>query len=338
MVGTPFRFGLVGAGTLGTVHARTLSGDARADLVAVADVSDGALSDAGSAFGLSDGALFRDHGSMFDAADLDAVVIATPHALHYEGIVAALEAGLHVLCEKPLVVDLDRAADLVRRGERTDRLLVPGYQRRFWEPYVRAREWWRDAGDDPTHVDLSITQDWGAPGTWRTDPDLSGGGMLYDTGGHLLDYLLWTVGSRPERVSAEASFLDDDRRVDVSASLLIAFEDGTAATISADGDVGEVHERIAVAGPDASIVVEGDGWTDRTVRVSVGDRRMTLETERTTNPTTEGFVDLLAGGGDPPIAPYDAYAVSAVVEAAYGSARSNEVAPVEMEARADLVG
>src|ERR671931_292165 len=147
----PVRCGVVGLGTMGSAHARTLAASARAELVVCHDV------DATRARATPPGARFTtDFDDALAGSGLDAVVVATPEPAHREVAVAALEQGLHVLCEKPLAASLADADAIVEAAVTTSRLLAVGHVSRFDPRYEAVRR----AVDDgslgpPLHVSAS---------------------------------------------------------------------------------------------------------------------------------------------------------------------------------------
>ena len=327
------RFGVSGTGNWGLEDGRHVAREADATVAAVADVSDDARANAVAEFGLADSAAYESYGAMLEGENLDAVVVTTPHVFHYEQIVAALERDLHVFCEKPLVVDVDDAKDVVRRAEASDRVVMPGFQRHVVPAYVAAREHWRETDQTPTSVTSSITQPWAGPvsGTWRADPDLSGGGFLYDTGTHLLDALMWVTGLTPESVSAEMAFTDDERRVDASASLLVRFEEGATASVTADGRGAVVDEHHYLWGEESGLHVGGRGWNDRELRLVDGEADRLPNVDAMERRTKVGaFVEAIREGTEPPATVRDGQRVTAVTEAAYEAARTGERVPVDL--------
>lgn len=327
------RTAIVGAGSLGLSLGRQLSDIEGVDVTAVADVNDEARRRAADGLDADSIEGYDDYGDMLRTESLDAVVVATPHALHYEQVVAAMDRDLHVLCEKPLTTDLDRARDLVRRENDHDRVLMVGYQRHLDPAFVAAREWLADR-DPPKVVTAEITQDWieRFRGTWRTDPDLSGGGQLYDTGSHLLDALLWTTGLTPKAVAADMVFDDDDRRVDRQAVLTVRFAEGTVATVTVSGDAPVIREHLRVWGKDGGVYVDGVDWEPREVRVVTPSGEETPPLDGYDAPSKgEAFVSAIRNGREPPAGARDALAVTALTEAAYESARNGRTVPVEIE-------
>jgi predicted dehydrogenase len=303
-------------------------------VVAVADVSDETRESGRDHFGLDPGSCYESHTEMLDAETLDAVVVSTPHTLHYGHVVDALDHDLHVLCEKPLVTDVGRARDLVDRTTDSDTTLMIGYQYRLYPAHVEVRDYWRDRDAEPSFAVAQFSQSWKPEGTWRADPDLCGGGFLYDSGSHLLDHLLWTIDSRPTDVSAEMDFLDDAEQIDVRGSIDVRFENGVLATLGLDGESPHVRERVAVHGDQTRTVTKGRGWGNRelTIVEDSGDERK-IHIDGLTDPDrgrkAGAFVDAIRDDRDPPADARDGLRVAAVTEAAYDSARAGERVSVE---------
>lgn len=328
------RVGVTGVGGLGTELGRQFEADDRGSVVAVADVDADNRAAAADELGVPAGGRYADHEAMLDDASLDAVCVATPHAFHYDQVVAALERDLHVLCEKPLCIDVGNARDLVRRDERTDAVLMVGYQRHVSPVFAAARDRVADAPGDPTYVTAEVTQDWidHQRDAWRGDPDLSGGGQLYDTGSHLVDAVLWVTGLTPTAVDARMVFDDDAERVDRQAALNVSFAEDAVASVAVSGDAPRTREHLHVWGDDGAVYVDGEDWNRRELRFVDPDGTVT-------RPGTDDwdwrskasvFVDCVLDGEDPPATARQALAVTVVTEAAYESARSGESVPVDL--------
>ncbi len=168
--------------------------------------------------------------------ELDAVMIVTPHAFHFAQAGAALEAGLDVLLEKPMVMNAMEAVELIRIRDRTGRLLVVGFQGSL-SPHVRAAAAMIRSGELGAilNVDALVWQDWQywATGTWRENPVLSGGGFMFDTGAHLLNTVADLAG---EDVVQVAAWLEDDGSpVDVRAAVMARLAGGALITMNGCG-------------------------------------------------------------------------------------------------------
>lgn len=144
-----------------------------------------------------------DYRKMLAEGELDAVSVATPNAFHVGPTVDALNAGLHVLCEKPLAMNADEGRKMCRAAKDNDKLLMVGLQSRFGGP-ARFMRQYIDAG----HMgDIYYARAWalrrrGVPG-WGVfiDKEKQGGGPLIDIGVHILDLTLYFMGY-PKPVSA----------------------------------------------------------------------------------------------------------------------------------------
>ncbi|MFB6228682.1 MAG: Gfo/Idh/MocA family protein [Halobacteriales archaeon] len=321
------RAGVIGAGSLGTGLGEAMQDRPGADVIALADVSEENRARAGQRLDVPAASCYEDYKAMLDAGGLDAVMIATPHALHYDQAVAAMQRDLHVLCEKPLTTDLADGRDLVGRDESRDEIFQVGYQRHIEGPFVAARDRIAEFDDPPAFVTAEITQNWiqHASGTWRTDPDLSGGGQLYDTGSHVIDAVLWTTGLEPTAVTASMVFWDEDPSVDIQATLTVEFAEDAVATIAVSGDSPVVREHHRYWGDDGGVYIDGRGWNDRETHFvdPDGAERFPGVADTYSNKVA-AFVDSIREGTGSVATPRHALAVTAVTEAAYESAKTGE--------------
>jgi predicted dehydrogenase len=170
------------------------------------------------------------------APDLDAVLIITPHAFHHDQATMALDAGLDVLLEKPMVMTAAEAESLIATRDRTGRLLVVAFQGSL-SPQVRTAADMIRSGEIGRilNIDAVVWQDWGdaSAGTWRQDPLLSGGGFLFDTGAHLLNTVTDLAG---EPFTAVAAWLENDGKpVDLRGVVMARLQSGGLVTMNACG-------------------------------------------------------------------------------------------------------
>ena len=321
------RAGVIGAGNLGMRLGEAMQDRPGADVVALADVSEENLAQGGHRLDVPPASHYEDYEAMLEAGGLNAVMIATPHALHYEQAVAAMEHDLHVLCEKPLTTDLADGRDLVDRDESREEIFQVGYQRHIEGPYVAARDRIAEFDDPPAFVTAKITQNWiqHSSGTWRADPELSGGGQLYDTGSHVIDAVLWATGLEPTAVTASMVFWNEDADVDIQATLTVEFAEDAVATIAVSGDSPVVREHHRYWGDDGGVYIDGRGWNDRQVHFVDPDGAEQYPGVTDSYPgKVAAFVDSIREGTGSVATPRDALAVTAVTEAAYESARTGE--------------
>ena len=194
------RAGLIGVGKMGLSHYAILGAHPR---VEVAAICDGATYMTSGLRKYSNVETFKDHRKMFEATNLDCVVVATPTASHFELASDALERGLHVFIEKPLCLDpaqSKRLADLAATKGRANQV---GYHNRFIGTFRETRRLARaGALGDIYHISGSafgqvvIRPKSGS--TWRSKKS-EGGGCLHDYASHVVDLMNFIVGP-PERV------------------------------------------------------------------------------------------------------------------------------------------
>jgi len=164
-----------------------------------------------------------------------------------------LEAGKHVLSEKPFVMQPDQARELIALATVRERILMVSYQNpRLW-PYRYTHQQIADGNlGDILFYSGQITQQWGAFGGWRLSSTLSEGGMLVDTGSHFVDLMLYLTTMRPETVAA---FNDTDgAQVDIINGAVIRFNGGRVATLAAVGR-GPTLWNITIVGTKGTIEI-----------------------------------------------------------------------------------
>jgi predicted dehydrogenase len=342
----PTRVACVGLGGLGRLELSLFASMDDVDVVGVADPDPGArtvATDVGAAS-------YADHGTLLAAEAVDAVSIASPHARHFEGARAALAAGCDVHVEKPMVTDAGHARELVALADERDLTLAVGYQRHF-DPRFRELRRVIDAGriGDPHAAACHLEQFWIAANHdgWRGDPDLSGGGQLYDSGSHLLDALLWTTRTTPRAVSAEIDRRGYDVDVNAALSVQLEREDGGRVTASvgvtgAGRTAPDTGEALHVWGTDGAVSFDG---TRLRVREGAAAGGATYEStppdpgfEELTRRKLRNFLDAAAGDATLKIPARDALSVTALTEAAYESAANGERVAVDASAGGDPDG
>ena len=232
------RIGLIGCGGNMTGHLRRLLSIDDASVVALSDPSDGSVARmrerVEEAYGLPH---YTDHEEMIEKEGLDAILISSPHTLHYEQIIAGLEAGLHVLSEKPMVCQVDHAKAVIAKSEEVGRSLMVSYQRHLSPVFRFMRNQIASGEIGPVQfVNALQDQNWyrAQEGKWRQVKSLSGGGQLNDSGSHLLDIVLWMVDQDPVEVSAQMEYFDAE--VDINTSMTVRFENGAIANFSVVGN------------------------------------------------------------------------------------------------------
>jgi predicted dehydrogenase len=260
------RFGIIGAGFMGSVHARNMLSKPSREyaLVAVSDT------DAARAKALGqeiDVRWFREPGGMIESGLCDAVLIATPHYWHPIYAIMAARAGIHVLCEKPLASAVGPARAMVHECRRRKVVLGAMLQSRIRPPMARAKQL-VDGGALGRILSVTMicsnwyrTQAYYDSGSWRGTWEGEGGGVLINQAPHSLDLFQW-IGGMPTRVTALLKTRLHRIDVENTAQVICEYADKDkvgylyATTAEAPG-----KEELTVAGEKATLVVGGGKLT-----------------------------------------------------------------------------
>ena len=177
--------------------------------------------------------LLPSYDQLLGSAEIDAVVLATPHSMHCEQIIAAAKAGKHVFVEKPLGVQLDAAAQAVRTCAERGVTLAVGYNWRFQPALQEAK---RMLDDGRLGKLLHIEGNFCGPSAyrfarehWRQDRDEVPAGGMTGRGVHVVDGMLYLAGSHIGTVTAQSDRLVHDYGADDTTSMLFRFRSGATA-------------------------------------------------------------------------------------------------------------
>lgn len=188
------RVGVIGLG-MGRHHIAGYQTHPDAEVVAIADLDESRLQQIGDQYGVSTRYLSGEE--MLQEEELDIVSIATPNKYHAPLTIAALEAGNHVLCEKPMAMSADEARQMLAAAEKAGKRLMVNFSYRFTEQSQALKDR-VDAGElgDVYFARTVWHRRRGLPkfGGWFGQKGLSGGGPLIDLGVHRLDLALWLMG------------------------------------------------------------------------------------------------------------------------------------------------
>src|SRR6478735_2425871 len=240
------RFGLLGAGRIGKVHAKAVSGDANAKLVAVADAFPQAAEAIASAYGCE----VRTIEAIEAAKDIDAVVICTPTDTHADLIERFARAGKAIFCEKPVDLDVDRVRACIKVVDETKAKLMVGFNRRFDPHFMAVRKAIDDGKIGDVEMVTITSRDPGAP---PVDYIKRSGGIFRDMTIHDFDMARFLLGEEVASVSAHAAVLVDPEIGEAgdfdSVTVILETAKGKQAVIS--------NSRRATYGYDQRIEIHG---------------------------------------------------------------------------------
>jgi predicted dehydrogenase len=230
----PYRVGVIGAGAIAqALHFPGYKKDRRAKLVAFADPAAERHAEVATKFGKM--AAYTDYREMLAGESLDVVSVATPNAFHAEQTIAALDAGCHVLCEKPIAATLREADLMLAAARRARKKLMIGFSHRmFTGPQKCKKLLLKRAIGTPFMIRVRFAHGGPYPGwaknSWFYKKSLSKGGALLDMGIHAIDLCHWLIGPMAS-VSGRAVTLFKPIEVDDNALLQLEFAKGALGYI-----------------------------------------------------------------------------------------------------------
>lgn len=244
----PVRFGVIGVGTVFGLHQTALLANG-VEVVGVADVNVDAARDRAEELGCP---YFADHRELLERARPDAVAVLAPHPFHASITVDCLEAGAHVLVEKPIAVEVAEADRMIEASERNQRLLAVNFQHRT-RSEVRTAKKLIAEGHLGDLQRIQLTAIWTRPayyyrmggwrGTWRGE----GGGILMNQSPHNLDLVCHLAG-QPSRVVAWNRTLYHAIETEDTSVAMLEWPNGALGTLLAStAQLGDA-ERLEFAG------------------------------------------------------------------------------------------
>ena len=325
------KVGLLGGGGIVDAHIRGYRTYADAiEVTAIADVVDETARRRAAELGAT---AYSDFRLMIDEADLDAVDICLPHHLHAEAIVAAAQAGKHILCEKPLCLTVQQADEVQRVVSAAGVTLMCAHNQLFL-PAVSTAKQLLEQGilgsvyevrtSDSFYNDFN-PQNMG----WRATAATSGGGELMDTGYHPTYLMLHLAGGSPVEATALLSrhrlrFMDSED----SAQVLVRFDNGVVGHLVTSWAYQPPpgSERFSVVGERGSLHSDG---RDLTVSLR-GSTSQTYDFDDVDTYVSEieHFADCLRSGARPLHTEREGIDVLCLILAAYEGARSRTISPV----------
>jgi UDP-N-acetyl-2-amino-2-deoxyglucuronate dehydrogenase len=334
--------GLIGCGKIAEIHAQGLTTLPESRFLAVCDIDQSRADDFARRYMVPHA--FTDLVEMLRTPGLEAVLVCTPHRLHAPCVIAAAEAGIHVMCEKPIASDLEAADAMIAATTRAGVSFSVIFQRRFWPAAQRLRaaidggklgrlilgdcvvKWWRPAeyyGLDP----------------WRGKWDSEGGGVLINQAVHALDHYLWYMGEVESVFAYYATLAHPGIEVEDTAVAALRFKSGALGTVTCSVCQNPtLYSRISVHGDNgasASLLEQPEGvegindiWTIPGEEEEIGTR------QRTTIPSPgfptfhhlqiQDFLRRVGDGREPTVTGESARRSLALILAIYESARTGK--------------
>lgn len=276
------KIGIIGVGNIADCHIKAYQNNPNVEIYAFCDLHEERLKSKGETYGVT--RLYTDLEEMLALPELDAVSVCTWNSAHAPCTIAALNAGKHVLCEKPAAMNAEEAQEMADAAKKSGKLLMIGFVRRFGNDMNVLQDFIADDFFGEFYYGKAIyVRRNGAPGGWFGDKSRSGGGPLIDLGVHVIDYARYAMGNpnpvsvygvtyhklgnRNEVKTSRAYLASDNGRSEDSvynvedlASALIRFDNGATLNVEVSFALNIPQDRCAIElfGPKGGVVSENE--------------------------------------------------------------------------------
>ncbi len=217
------KIGVIGSGNISREHLKAYAANPNVEIYALCDINEDTLKRRGAEFGVE--RLYTDVYEMVKLEEIDAVSVCTWNNAHAECSIAALNAGKHVLCEKPMAMNEQQAKAMKEAADRNGKLLMIGFVRRFGNDCAVVQDFINDDFfGEIYYAKTTYLRRKGSPGGWFGDKSRSGGGPLIDLGVHVIDLTRYLMGGHKPVSVYGATFhkLGDKRHIKMKADYVSA--------------------------------------------------------------------------------------------------------------------
>lgn len=360
---TKLRFGFIGCGGIAnTKHFPALAKLAdQVELVAFCDIIEERAVQAAETYGIGGAFVTTDYQELTQRPDIDVIHVLTPNVSHAEITVAALEAGKHVMCEKPMAINYEEAKKMLEAAKRTGKKLTIGYQNRFRSDSLATHDACAKGElGDIYFAKAHAVRRKGVP-TWGVFPDKEkqGGGPLIDIGTHALDLTLWCMDNYKPKMVLGSTYqkLKDNPMANMfgpwdpetfetedSAFGLIKMENGATIFLEAAWALNMVNPKeaqVTLCGDKAGAEMFGKAFLDQGYVVfNKADHNQLEQTQPSDAGGVFGFegasleqrdaeakqwVEAILNDTEPLVKPEQAIVVTQILEAIYQSAETGQV-------------
>jgi UDP-N-acetyl-2-amino-2-deoxyglucuronate dehydrogenase len=354
-----YRFGITGCGVIFGAHAAAIAALENAELVAVADIVEEKARRAAAE--RSHGAnphVYTDYREMLKRDDIDIVSVCTPSGMHADMACDAMNAGKHVIVEKPMDVTLKACDKLIETWRRTGRKATVISQHRFADG-IQALKAAIDKGKFgkialvDSYTKWYRSHEYYRSGDWRATWELDGGGALMNQSVHYVDLMQWMAGD-VDYLFGICSNAWHDIAVEDTASATIRFKNGTIGTLEGTTAANPgLSQQLDVMGEFGTVSIVGSKirvweFVNDEPKAEVQSEDGSNRAEGASDPAAiswdlhtrqyKDFVDALDSGTDPLITPVEARKPVEIILAVYQSARTGQPVKFPLDPEVTFVG
>ncbi|KRE98370.1 oxidoreductase [Paenibacillus sp. Soil766] len=351
-----YRIGIIGCGGIANgKHLPSLSKLSNVELVAFCDIIQESAATAAAKYGIEAALVCEDYKEVLQDPTIDIVHVLTPNISHAEISIAALEAGKHVMCEKPMAKTAEDAKRMVETAKRTGKKLTIGYNNRFRPDSQHLKNVCADGELGHIYFAKAHAIRRRAVPTWGVflDEEKQGGGPLIDIGTHALDLTLWMMDNYKPKVVLGTSYHELSQTenaanawgpwdpskftVEDSAFGMIVMENGATIMLESSWALNtlEVDEaKCSLSGTEGGADMKGglriNGekhsrlYTTEVELKAGGVAFYDGKSESAADVEMRTWINAIDQDIDPVVTPEQAYVVSQILEAIYESARTGK--------------
>ncbi len=352
------RIGIIGCGGIANgKHMPSLKQIKEAEMVAFCDIIVERAEKAAKEYGTPDAKVYADYKELLEDKSIDVVHVCTPNRSHSFITVDALEAGKHVMCEKPMAINSAEAKKMLDAAERTGKKLTIGYQNRNRQDALYLKKEAEDGTFGDIYYAKAIAIRRRAVPTWGVflNEYEQGGGPLIDIGTHALDLTLWTMDNYKPKYCVGTTFhkLNNDRNtanawgdwepekftVEDSAFGFIVMENGATVSLESSWALNILDPREACTticgtkgGADMNDGLRLNGVRNGKQYILKPDMNAGgvafYEGVNTDNPAVleaRRWIDCIINDTEPFVKPYQAYTITQILEGIYESAKTGTI-------------
>ncbi|MCL2704156.1 MAG: Gfo/Idh/MocA family oxidoreductase [Defluviitaleaceae bacterium] len=337
-------------------HLPSIKATGLADMVAFCDIRPESAEETRDAFGTEGAKLYTDYKALLKDKSIEVVYVCTPNRSHSEITVAALKAGKHVMCEKPMAINAAEAKKMLEAAKKSGKLLSIGYQNRFRPENLYVKQFAEEGGLGEMYYARAKAIRRRAVPTWGVflNEYEQGGGPLIDIGTHALDLTLWTLDNYKPKYAVGTVYhkLNNDTKtgnawgdwnpeeftVEDSAFGFVVMENGATIVLESSWALNDRHPAEAVytiAGTKAGVDLQDgvhinniQGGKQAVTKVSVSGSGVAFyEGDESDNPQIAEqlvFLNAVLGKGKLTVLPEQAYIVTLILDAIYESAKTGK--------------
>lgn len=252
-MGKKIRVGIIGAGRMAYWHIKGYQKNKTVQVVAIAGKSEDNAIRLQKKFAIPHA--YTDYRKMLKEQNLEAVSVTTPTHTHCHIVIDSLQAGCHVLCEKPMALTLEEAQQMIEAEKAASKMLMIGFSQRFYKEFSYMKKvidqgqlgaikvaWYRRGINMPSQK-------------WYAEPDKSAG-VTTELAIHGIDWLRWIINSRVVQVSAELTENPLYPGIDDNAWIMLKFENGALGVVGASYRFPFLKRDIGVVGDNMALTVE----------------------------------------------------------------------------------